>query len=91
MFKNILAAVDGTAHGTAVLDAAAALAKQTAGTVHVIHIRPSQVVSVPAGLPAVRGARRRRRDSGHGRHPLPRLHRRHRGHQLRALPEVCLC
>lgn len=45
MFKNILAAVDGTAHGTAVLDTAAALAKQTAGTVHVIHIRPSQVVS----------------------------------------------
>ncbi|WP_225850729.1 universal stress protein [Streptomyces sp. HPF1205] len=45
MFKNILAAVDGTAHGAAVLDAAAALAQQTAGTVHVIHIRPSQVVS----------------------------------------------
>lgn len=45
MFKNILAAVDGTAHGTVVLDTAAELAKQSAGTVHVIHIRPSQVVS----------------------------------------------
>lgn len=45
MFKNILAAVDGTAHGTAVLDSVASLAKLTGGTVQVIHVRPSQVVA----------------------------------------------
>ena len=44
MYKNILAAVDGTAHGAAVLDAVAPLAKLTGATVHVIHIRPLQVV-----------------------------------------------
>ncbi|HEU5425376.1 MAG TPA: universal stress protein [Actinocrinis sp.] len=44
MYKNILAAVDGTVHGTAVLDAVAALAKLNGATVHVIHIRPLQVV-----------------------------------------------
>jgi nucleotide-binding universal stress UspA family protein len=45
MYKNILTAVDGTSHGDAVLDAAASLAKLTGGTVHVIHIRPSQVIA----------------------------------------------
>ena len=44
MYKNILAAVDGTVHGEAVLDAVAPLAKLTGATVHVIHIRPIQVV-----------------------------------------------
>ena len=44
MYKNILAAVDGTVHGEAVLDAVAPLAKLTGATVHVIHIRPMQVV-----------------------------------------------
>jgi nucleotide-binding universal stress UspA family protein len=44
MYKNILAAVDGTAHGAAVLDAASSLAKLTGATVHVIHIRPLQVI-----------------------------------------------
>ncbi len=44
MYKNILAAVDGTVHGTAVLDAVASLAKATGATVHVIHIRPLQVL-----------------------------------------------
>lgn len=44
MYKNILAAVDGTVHGEAVLNAVAPLAKQTGATVHVIHIRPIQVV-----------------------------------------------
>lgn len=53
MFKNILAAVDGTAHGTAVLDSAAALAKLTGATVHVIHIRPSQVIMGGIGGGAV--------------------------------------
>ncbi|SFE32323.1 Nucleotide-binding universal stress protein, UspA family [Actinacidiphila alni] len=45
MYKNILAAVDGSAHGGAVLDAVSALAKLTGGAVHVIHVRPSQVIS----------------------------------------------
>lgn len=44
MYKNILAAVDGTAHGAAVLDAVASLAKLNGATVHVIHIRPLQVL-----------------------------------------------
>jgi nucleotide-binding universal stress UspA family protein len=44
MYKNILAAVDGTVHGEAVLDAVASLAKLTGATVHVIHIRPMQVL-----------------------------------------------
>jgi nucleotide-binding universal stress UspA family protein len=44
MYKNILAAVDGTIHGTAVLDAVASLAKLTGASVHVIHIRPLQVL-----------------------------------------------
>jgi len=44
MYKNILAAVDGTVHGTAVLDAVAFLAKASGATVHVVHIRPLQVV-----------------------------------------------
>jgi nucleotide-binding universal stress UspA family protein len=44
MYKNILATVDGTVHGEAVLDAVSALAKLTGATVHVIHIRPMQVV-----------------------------------------------
>lgn len=45
MYKNILTAVDGSAHGSAVLDAVTSLAKLTGATVHVIHIRPSQVLS----------------------------------------------
>jgi nucleotide-binding universal stress UspA family protein len=45
MFKNILAAVDGTPHGDAVLDTAASLAKASGGTVHVIHVRPTQVIA----------------------------------------------
>lgn len=44
MYKNILATVDGTVHGAAVLDAVSGLAKLTGATVHVIHIRPLQVV-----------------------------------------------
>ena len=44
MYKNILAAVDGTVYGAAVLDAVASLAKLTGATVHVIHIRPLQVL-----------------------------------------------
>jgi nucleotide-binding universal stress UspA family protein len=44
MYKNLLAAVDGTVHGDAVLDAVASLAKLTGATVHVIHIRPLQVL-----------------------------------------------
>lgn len=48
MYKNILAAVDGSAHGTAVLDAVSSLAKLTGGRVHVIHVRPSEVIA--AGL-----------------------------------------
>ena len=44
MYKNILAAVDGTVHGQAVLDAVAPLAKLTEATVHVIHIRPMQIL-----------------------------------------------
>ncbi|WP_051950949.1 universal stress protein [Actinacidiphila yeochonensis] len=48
MYKKILAAVDGSDHGDAVLDAVSSLAKLTGGTVHVVHIRPSQVLG--AGL-----------------------------------------
>ncbi|HZU55638.1 MAG TPA: universal stress protein [Actinocrinis sp.] len=44
MYKNILAAVDGTEHGAAVLDAVSSLAKLSGATVHVIHIRPLQVL-----------------------------------------------
>ena len=44
MYKNILAAVDGTVHGTAVLEAVSSLAKLSGATVHVIHIRPLQVL-----------------------------------------------
>jgi len=44
VYKNILAAVDGTAHGTAVVDAVASLAKLSGATVQVIHIQPLQVV-----------------------------------------------
>lgn len=47
MYKNILAAVDGTAHGTAVLDAVASLAKLTGASVQVIHVRPMQVLGGP--------------------------------------------
>lgn len=47
MYKNILAAVDGTAHGASVLDAASSLAKLSGATVHVIHIRPLQVLGAP--------------------------------------------
>jgi nucleotide-binding universal stress UspA family protein len=43
MYKNILATVDGTAHGEAVLNAVSELAKLSGATVHVIHIRPLQV------------------------------------------------
>jgi nucleotide-binding universal stress UspA family protein len=45
MYKNILAAVDGSSHGAAVLDAVTSLAKLTGATVQVIHIRPSQIIS----------------------------------------------
>jgi nucleotide-binding universal stress UspA family protein len=45
MYKNILAAVDGTCHGAGVLDAVASLAALTGAAVHVIHIRPAQVVT----------------------------------------------
>jgi nucleotide-binding universal stress UspA family protein len=45
MYKNILTAVDGSAHGSAVLDAVSSLAKLTGGIVHVIHVRPSQVIA----------------------------------------------
>jgi nucleotide-binding universal stress UspA family protein len=44
MYKNILVALDGTAHGTTVLDAVTPLAKATGATVHVIHIRPLQML-----------------------------------------------
>lgn len=44
MYKNILAAVDGSAHGAAVLDSVVSLAKLTGASVHVIHIRPEQVI-----------------------------------------------
>jgi nucleotide-binding universal stress UspA family protein len=48
VYKNILAAVDGTVHGAAVLDAVASLAKLSgATTVHVIHIRPLQILGGP--------------------------------------------
>lgn len=45
MYKNILAAVDGTSHGAGVLDTVASLAGLTGAAVHVIHIRPSQVIT----------------------------------------------
>jgi nucleotide-binding universal stress UspA family protein len=45
MYKNILTAVDGSAHGAAVLDAVSSLAKLTGGRVHVIHIRPSAIIA----------------------------------------------
>ncbi|MBY8882979.1 universal stress protein [Actinacidiphila acidipaludis] len=45
MYKKILAAVDGSAHGTAVLDSVASLAKLSGASVHVIHIRPEQVIA----------------------------------------------
>jgi nucleotide-binding universal stress UspA family protein len=45
MYKNILTAVDGSSHGAVVLDAVASLAKLTGATVHVIHIRPSQIIA----------------------------------------------
>ncbi|WUH89217.1 universal stress protein [Streptomyces sp. NBC_00433] len=45
MYKNILAAVDGTPHGAGVLDTAASLAGLTGASVHVIHIRPTQVIT----------------------------------------------
>lgn len=45
MYKNILTAVDGSEYGSAVLDAVSSLAKLTGGRVHVIHIRPDQVLS----------------------------------------------
>jgi nucleotide-binding universal stress UspA family protein len=45
MYENILTAVDGSAHGSAVLDAVTSLAKLNGGVVHVIHIRPSQVIA----------------------------------------------
>jgi nucleotide-binding universal stress UspA family protein len=50
MYKKILAAVDGSEHGTAVLDTVASLAKLGGASVHVIHIRPDQVV--PGGITA---------------------------------------
>jgi nucleotide-binding universal stress UspA family protein len=45
MYKNILAAVDGTAHGDGVLGTVASLAKLTGASVHVIHVRPSRVIT----------------------------------------------
>jgi nucleotide-binding universal stress UspA family protein len=45
MYKNILTALDGSSHGTAVLDAVSSLAKLTGGRVHVIHIRASEVIA----------------------------------------------
>lgn len=45
MYKKILAAVDGTEHGDAVLDTASSLAKLTGAEVHVIHIRPTTVIT----------------------------------------------
>ncbi|WP_333767098.1 universal stress protein [Streptomyces sp. IBSBF 2435] len=45
MYKNILAAVDGTTHGAGVLDTVASLAALTGGQVHVIHIRASRVIT----------------------------------------------
>ena len=47
MYKKILAAVDGTVHGTDVLDAVASLGKLTGAEVHVVHIRPLQVFGAP--------------------------------------------
>lgn len=46
MFKRILAAVDGTPHSAAVVETVGSLAKATGAGVHVIHIRPSQVIGV---------------------------------------------
>ena len=45
MYKKILTAVDGSSHGDAVLEAVASLAKLTGAAVHVIHIRPSQIIA----------------------------------------------
>lgn len=45
MYKKILAAVDGTPHGAAVLDTVASLARLSGAAVHVIHIRPSRVIT----------------------------------------------
>lgn len=45
MYKNILAAVDGSAHGTGVLGTVASLAALTGAAVHVIHVRPSTVLT----------------------------------------------
>ena len=45
MYKKIIAAVDGSEHGDAVLDTVASLAKLSGASVHVIHIRPDQVIS----------------------------------------------
>jgi nucleotide-binding universal stress UspA family protein len=53
MYKNILAAVDGTVHGAAVLDAVTFLAKASGATVHVVHIRPLEVVGGAFVLSAV--------------------------------------
>ncbi|MFI1095698.1 universal stress protein [Streptomyces sp. NPDC020917] len=52
MYKKILAAVDGSEYGTAVLDTVASLAKLSGASVHVIHIRPDQVVAggITAGV-----------------------------------------
>jgi nucleotide-binding universal stress UspA family protein len=44
MYKNILATVDGSSHGDAVVETVASLAKLTGASVQVIHIRPSQVI-----------------------------------------------
>jgi nucleotide-binding universal stress UspA family protein len=45
MYKNILATIDGTPHGAAVLDTVSSLAKLTGASVHVVHIRPSQIIT----------------------------------------------
>ncbi|WP_327287129.1 universal stress protein [Streptomyces sp. NBC_01198] len=45
MYKKILAAVDGSSHGAGVLDTVASLAGLTGAAVHVIHVRPSQVIT----------------------------------------------
>lgn len=45
MYNKILAALDGTEHGDAVLDTVSSLAKLTGAAVHVIHVRPSTVVT----------------------------------------------
>ncbi|SEO91771.1 universal stress protein [Actinacidiphila rubida] len=52
MYKKILAAVDGSDNGQAVLDTVASLAKLSGASVHVIHIRPDQVVAggITAGV-----------------------------------------